>query len=404
MMEKLEPKFPFHWEERKKFLDLPFPLEEYHERVARIREALPERGLDGLLVYGGPGLGGNVRYVSNFNTFFGITVVVMPHKGDLVLVTNAVFHGEPMHTEAWKSWVEDFRPAHFSLPLTAPGGLIDLLADTVAEKGLASSKVGLVGEMWWPQALDNGLRKRLPHLVLSPASELLANVKAIKSSLEVDHMRRLAAIGDAGLKAGCEAVRPGLSELEVAADIHHAIIKSGAEEIGGEIVVVSGKRAGFKHVHPSEKEIKEGEMVFIDLKACYHGYYCDIARSLFVGRPPEKKSRMLNTALHMADASVEAIKPGQVIGELAKVPQKIAEEAGFGQQFMPTALGHGVGTARGELPKLFPWNEARFQENMVFSLEPMLVEEGLGTACVEDMIRVTAKGAERMTNYNRRHW
>ena len=109
-MPKYEAIVPYEWEDRLPFLDLAFPIEEYEGRVARVRAAMAREGLDCLLAFGGPADPSNVRYLSNHEPSHGDNVVVVPAEGDLMLSTNWLMHGEPMHTLIWMTWVRDVRP------------------------------------------------------------------------------------------------------------------------------------------------------------------------------------------------------------------------------------------------------------------------------------------------------
>lgn len=397
-------KVSYAWEDRQAWLELPFPLAEYERRVQAVQAGIRKRGLAALLVYNAPGRTGEIRYLTNFNSFFGISVLIVPPEGELTIVSNACFHGEPMHTEVWKTWVRDFRHAHFSIPVAKPGSVADLLIEALRQRKLEGARLGLAGYAWWPMVLNQRLSEALPAFRVEPADDLILEVKKIKSPLEVEVMRRLAWIGDRGLEAGFRAVRPGVSELDVCAEVHHALIKSGAEEVGGEIVVVGGPRAGFKHVWPTSRKFQEGDMVFIDLKAVYQGYWCDIARSFAVGTPSPQARKLLDLCVRLSEETLSRVKPGVALGSLYEIPQSLADAAGIGQRFFPTGLGHGTGTSRAEPPFLHVGSTVPFEENMVFSLEPALAVEGLGTACIEDMCRVTADGAERMSRFDRVLW
>lgn len=88
---------PFDWEHRKDWLDLPFPIEEYQHRVVKLRQAMRKADLQSLVIHGGPGwLGGQVRYISNFPSDIGNSIVVVPIEGELMLTTDSIFHSAPI--------------------------------------------------------------------------------------------------------------------------------------------------------------------------------------------------------------------------------------------------------------------------------------------------------------------
>ena len=91
-----KPRASYAWEDREKWLQLPFPVEEYQARIDKLRVEMGKEGFDALLVHGMPARSGHVRYVANFNSFLGNTIVVLPKDGDPAIITETVFHGEPM--------------------------------------------------------------------------------------------------------------------------------------------------------------------------------------------------------------------------------------------------------------------------------------------------------------------
>jgi Xaa-Pro aminopeptidase len=103
-------KVPFGYEDRLRWQILPFPEVEYEERIARLRVLMAGAELDCLLVLGTTADPVNVRYLTNFDDLYGgDTVVAVPSSGDVVLITNAVMHGEPMHSGITQIWPH--RPA-----------------------------------------------------------------------------------------------------------------------------------------------------------------------------------------------------------------------------------------------------------------------------------------------------
>jgi Xaa-Pro dipeptidase len=395
-------KVPYDWEHRKQYLAMPFELEEYQRRVDSLRRAMADQELDYLLVYGNPASGGPVRYVSNFESLLGNSIVVLPLEGDVTLVTDSVMHSEPMHSCIWMTWIRDVRTGHHPGTVRTAENIGDFVADALKEKNLLAASGGLVGARALPYELMGRLTGLLPEDGLVPADAVFESVRAIKSDVELAVLRRTARYASIGLDTVFEKLAPGVSETELRAEAVYAMAKAGADM--GTFALTSGPRSGLKHADPTDRRIEEGDMLFIDLCAPYRGYMSDVARSGVLGKANQQQKEMLETALEMHDGVVEAVKPGARICDLQQIAEGIAQRRGLADYYYPTGFGHGIGTSVAESPILFPDNEAHLEENMVFSLEPMIVIEGVGTAVFEDMIRVTSSGAEVLSDATTSTW
>jgi Xaa-Pro dipeptidase len=395
-------KVPFGYEERLRWRILPFPEQEYEERIERLRRLMGRDGLDCLLVLGTAGDPANVRYLTNFDDLYGgETVVVVPLEGEVVLVTNAVMHGEPMHSGIPQVWPHEVRAA--AAPRTVTGDaqvatVVDHVRDALA--GLPhGASIGLAGD-WRDQLVqalgigDDGRTRR--------GIGLLTELRAIKSAREVGVLRKAARLADAAATAAMRAVAPGVTEFEIAAAANEPMFRGGAEHPAFPIAVVAGARAGLKHMPPSGYAIEDGDMVFIDLGARYMGYCSDCSRETVCGEPSAEQLRFMETQASIVEEVASRIGPGVVIGDVAAVAIEMAEEAGYGEYLY--FRGHGVGTSLADAPALAPGNPVAFEAGMVFALEPMLVKYDFGTACWEDIWHVTADGVERLNESTPRFW
>ena len=221
-------KVPFTYEDRLRWRILPFSEQEYEARVERLRALMRRDGLDCVLVLGTAGDPANVRYLTNFDDLYGgETVVVVRLDGEVVLVTNAVMHGEPMHSGIPQVWPHEVRAA--AAPRTVTGGAqVATVADHVRDVLSAlpgDATVGLVGE-WREQlvqslGLDDDGR-------LHRGLGLLAELRKIKSPAEVEVLRKAARLADDAAVAAMGAVAPGVTEFEIAAAANEAMFRGGA--------------------------------------------------------------------------------------------------------------------------------------------------------------------------------
>jgi Xaa-Pro aminopeptidase len=386
-------------------MNLPFDVSEYHQRIERLRQHMAQEKIDALVVVGNRADNSNIRYLSNFEDFYGgDSMVVVPAQGDVGFTTNAIMHGEPMHSGIQDVWIKDARCA--AAPRTVTGNadavtILDHVEDFINDSKSGNGTIGIVGDFNVAE-IEAFLSGRFPKATFKNASQLLRNMRAIKSLAEVDLMRKACHLADVGLKAAMDAVRPGVSEFDLSAEANYAMFKHGSEHPSFAIAVAAGPRSGFKHMAPTGYKVKEGDMVYLDLGGRYMGYYSDCSRQKVCGEPTAEQLRFMETQITIVEEVTKAARPGAVIADLANIGIQIARDAGYEQYLY--FRGHGIGCATHDLPSFAPGNPKKLEENMVFCFEPMLVKKEFGTACWEDIWWVNPTGVERLNKLAYRFW
>jgi Xaa-Pro aminopeptidase len=395
----------YAYADRLPWMNLPFPVEEYHERLNRVRREMAREGLDCLVVLGNRADNSNIRYLTNFEDFYGgETVVVIPASGEPGFTTNAVMHGEPMHSGIQDCWMADVRCAAAPRTVTGsaqPATMFDHVEDFIQERACAHGAIGLTGE-FNVEGLHAFLVKTFPQATVTSVPQILRSLRAIKSPREIDVMRKAAHLADVGMQAAMDAVAPGASEFDLAAEANYAMFKAGAEHPAFAIALAAGPRSGFKHMAPTNYRVQDGDIVYIDVGGRYMGYYSDCSRQRVCGMPAPEQRRFMEAQIRIVEEVTHAAQPGAVIRDLANIGIAIARDAGYEDYLY--FRGHGIGCATHDLPSFAPGNPAALQENMIFAFEPMLVRKDFGTACWEDMWWVTSTGVERLNRCPFRWW
>jgi Xaa-Pro aminopeptidase len=399
----VEGRWRYDWSERERWLELDFPMGEYERRLRGVREGMERLGVAALIVYGGLGCESNIRYLSGWNPWFGDTFMLVPRDGESVIVTSGIFHGEPMHSNAQKTWVKDFRPLMALGTTGTPRSPAEGAAAVLREWDLEQGRVGYVDSRRIPAWLDRDLRSRLTHAELVDAGGVLTAMRRIKSPAEIEIIRQLADATSAGMVRGLEAAVPGASEHDVAAAVHQGIIAAGADQVPFGILTQSGPRSAMKNIWPLRgKRIREGEIVSIDANAKLAGYQSDHARSTVAGAAGDDEKRMLEACLEAHGAGLQAAGPGVPINEVLFAMNRRTKELGFEAWDWSTA--HGFGMDLLEDPVFYPQNTTPLEAGQCFYLEPMIVPTGVGCVCHEDMVFVTENGAEQLTTSPLRTW
>jgi Xaa-Pro aminopeptidase len=346
---------------------------------------MEEQGLEALVAFGDQNDLGYLTYLANFEPMMGRGAVVVT-SDSVTLVTDSAFHGEPMHSLVWRTWIDQVKIAGWSFQ----SFVSEVQTALVGVKG----KIGAVGLYVFP------VRELVANVV--NVERLFLEMKSRKTRNELKVMHEASRITSCGMSAAVEATRVGVPETAVVAAACKAMFEEGASRLAFQPIVVGGPRAGTKHDYPSKRRIKEGDMVYLDLGAISNGYLSDMSRTMLMGKGDARQRNALDSILEIYSDLIDRIRPGIRAGEIARIGEELAESKGWRQDFWAT--GHGLGTGFIEIPMFSPTSRDIFEPGMVFAYEPMIVRLGLGTAVVEDTVEVTDKGIIPLTEYERKLW
>jgi len=222
-------------------------------------------------------------------------------------------------------------------------------------------------------------------------------LRQIKSEEELEYLEKAEAIGDLAFEKILTILKPGMTELEVAAELEYQMKKAGAENFSFSTIVASGLNSSMPHAIPGEKKLEEGDFVTMDFGCTYKGYCSDMTRTVVLGKASEKQKEIYNTVLKAQLAALDAIKAGVTGKSVDKVARDIITEAGYGECF-GHGLGHSVGLFIHEEPRLSPAGETVLEENMIETVEPGIYVPGFGGVRIEDMVAVTKDGCKNFTH------
>ncbi len=226
--------------------------------------------------------------------------------------------------------------------------------------------------------------------------DMIWKLRRIKDADEIELMRKAAKLADIGMQAGLEAVKVGVFEYEIAAEVEYAMRKGGSEGTAFETVVASGPRSAFPHGLCSDRRIQGGDFVTLDLGAVHKGYRSDITRTTIAGKASKRKKELFNLVLKAQEEAFHHIRPGIVGKEVDNVARKIIDDGGYGKMFVH-GLGHGVGLDIHEPPRLSPRSNDVLEAGNMVTDEPGVYIKGFGGVRIEDLIHVLADGGERLT-------
>jgi len=265
------------------------------------------------------------------------------------------------------------------------GGMSSWLPEMAA--GLAAGKLGFeAGHISFAthRQLAEILGEGRPDLTLTPQEGLVESLRAVKEPSEVDLISRAVKMADSAYDRVADNIRPGISEKGIAWELERLMRESGSQAVPFDIIVASGPNAALPHHKPSDRAVEAGEPIIIDMGARVDGYCSDLSRTLCLGTPDDTFRRVYDTVLEAQLAAIDGIKEGMTGHEADDLAREVIRQAGYDEAF-GHALGHGVGLAEHEEPRLGPNAAGTLDANMVFSIEPGIYVPGWGGVRIEDL-------------------
>ena len=176
-----------------------------------------------------------------------------------------------------------------------------------------------------------------------------------------------------------------MTENQVAWEIEKSLRENGSQTVPFEIIVASGPNAARPHHRPGDRVIRPGEPVLIDTGARYRGYVSDLSRTICIGNPDDTFLKIYRTVLDAQEAAMAIITRGMTGQQGDSAARIVIEKAGYADHF-GHSLGHGVGLAAHELPRLSTSSEDILDDGMVFTVEPGIYLSGWGGVRIEDTV------------------
>ncbi len=287
-------------------------------------------------------------------------------------------------------------------------GMLHSLMHIWKALGLDAGKVGVENSF-----LKVSMRHMFEHphakpekLEFADATSIMTDLRIVKSKEETALIRKAGKVADAAMAAAIKAVKPGVSEIDIAAEAEYEMRKKGAEEFY-RTYVASGPRSSIAHGLVSKRKVRNGDLVMIDLHPTLDGYHADICRTVCAGKPSEKQKKAYDVYLRAQRAAVNAAGPATTMTNVENLMHEIFEKEGYEEYFVGPPI-HGVGLEFEEPP--LPAGHAFFHgEEPKDELKPgMVIAIGncglyLGDfgVRVEDTIAITEKGHEELTKHSR---
>jgi Xaa-Pro aminopeptidase len=349
-------------------------------RIHRLRLSFSSLHSDALLVTHLP----NIRYLCGFT---GSNAVLLVEHSRATLFTDSRYA------------LQARQEVHDASTVIAPHGLLKAVAEPLKARRGTIRLAFSPGQLTVAQkdALQLAAGARLRWLA---APDLIEHLRAVKDADELTRMRQSARLISDVWTAAVRHIKPGISELAVAADIERRMKLQGASGPSFETIVASGPRSAWPHARPTPKLLRKNELVVLDQGAILRDYCSDMTRTVFLGRSSARVRALYSAVLHAQAAAIAAIRPGISAATVDAAARKVFEQSGL-ERFFTHSTGHGLGLEIHEMPRLGRGEETLLEAGMVVTVEPGVYIERLGGIRIEDEVLVTAQGAEVLTSASR---
>lgn len=361
---------------------------EIKRRLNAIRGKMREKGLKGLIVFSQVQIGfsGAVRYISNYRLTTRKNYLILPIEGDPTLIVPTL--GQQFHAKN-QSWIKDIRSGGEG------EGVVREVAQVLKVLDLKNEVVGIAGLDTMPFNDYQLLTQELPHAVFKDATNLLNEIRMVKSKEEIEMIQETTYIADQCYRRLLEVIRPGENELKVMSEVVKVLVEHQVENT----LILTAKGASFPGfiAHPSSYVFQKGDHYIFSVEISGpSGYWTQIVRPLCLGKSTPQYERMFNVGKAALETGKENLIPGKRIGELVKAVIEKVEAEGF-----KTGLwcGHGMGLDVGEYPGLFQDSQIELKEGMVITIHPHVMSlDGKEGIFLGDTFVIKKEGAKNLSH------
>ena len=376
---------------------LSFTVDEYKDRLERVRGRMADAGIDALIV----STPENICYLSGYRTvgYYYLQVLVVTVNRDPVLVMR-LFELRNAHAFAWLDHGD-------LLPYNDTENPVDVIAGVIRDLGLAKGRLGVEKSFCSFLPIDRyeELMTSVPEADFVNGFGLIEAERMIKSSAEIAYIRRSCEISGIGLGAAREHCRAGITENELSAHIHKAMIEQGSEYPGLPVFLGSGERTHIPHVQWTDKLVEAGDNVPVELTGVTHRYAGPLFRTFAVG-PSAKMDSDFQVMKDQLEAAIEAIRPGITSADVDAAAKRAAQRHDRLHSFTKRT-GYSVGLnyppdwGEGHFLDLKEGDETALRAGMVFHIPMSLRADEDLTVAVSETVMVTNDGHEVLTDFPR---
>lgn len=383
---------------------MAFKREEYLDRIARTKERMERRGIDVLLV-ADPA---NMNYLTGYDgwSFYVPQVVLVALEWEEPIWIGRKMDVRAAHVTTFldRKNVIGYADGYVQQPHIHP---FDYVADVIIEHGWDDKVMGVeMDSYYYTATCHDSLIRKLPNARFQDAYLLVNWVRSVKSIAEIEYMRQAARILERTMQVGLDAVAPGVRQCDAVAKIYEAQI-SGTPEFGGDYpsivpMLPSGEGTSTPHLTWSDEPFKTGEATILELAGCRKRYHCPMARTVFLGKPPQKIADAAKAVVEGLHDALSIVKPGVMCEEVEAAWRHSIARYGLVKD---SRIGYSTGLNYppdwGEhTMSLRPGDHTELEPNMTFHMILGLWQDDWGLE-ISETFRVTEVGCETFASVPR---
>ena len=382
----------------------PFPPGEYQQRIDKTRASMSERGID-ILLSTNPA---NMGYLTGYDgwSFYVHQLIVLSQDA-----AQPLWIGRGMDANAAKvttyldhdnilGYPDDYVQSTIKHPM-------NFVANLLASKGWDRGTIGVeMDTYYFTAACYQNLARDLPNATLVDASTLVNWVRVIKSSNELEYMRQAARIIEGTMRTGVDMVNPGVRQCDAVAAIYASMV-SGTREFGGDYssicpMLPTGIGTSTPHLTWTDAPFKSGEATILELAGVRRRYHCPMARTVHLGKPPQRLADAAEVVIEGLDNAIAAAKPGVVCEEVEAAWRRTIERHGIVKESRigySTGLNYPPDWGEGTL-SLRPGDRTVLEPDMTLHVIPGVWLDDWGIE-ISECIHITENGAQPFCDFPR---
>jgi Xaa-Pro aminopeptidase len=347
-------------------------------RLARLRELMAENNLDGILITQAE----NRRYLSGFTGSSGVLVITAERQA---IATDFRYY-EQVQAQC-PEW-ELIQVSH---------DFVTQMLDVLRDLGLGGLSVGFEASHVAVDQLQRWEQALKAHIRLTNTTQMVEGMRMAKDEGELQAIGRAVSLADEALAHIYDWLQPGMTEQQVAWELESTMRTRGATGVSFEVIVASGPNGALPHFRPTDRVIQAGEPIVMDLGCVVDGYCSDVTRTVCLGEPKDDEYlKIWNLVLQAQERAEAGLKAGTTGVDGDKLARDPIVKAGYGD-FFGHGLGHGVGLAIHEIPRLSFTYSGEIPSCAVVTVEPGIYVSEWGGVRIEDMVVVEENGVEVLT-------
>ena len=234
-----------------------------------------------------------------------------------------------------------------------------------------------------------------------PAEDCVSKLRMYKDDFEISAMQKAAKIAELALSATLPYVRMGLTERDLASELTMQLFRAGCDpQVPFSPIVSSGPNSANPHATPTDRKLKNGDLLVVDWGASFNGYFSDITRTFAIGKIDPEFIKIGKIVLEANSTGRNSAGPSVTAEAIDHATRAIIDAAGYGKYFTHRT-GHGLGMEGHEDPYIRTGNLMLMEPGMTFTIEPGIYLPGRNGVRIEDDVVITDTGAECLTSFPR---